>query len=106
MRVPGRARGRAAPTSAPAARGRFLPPESRTLRPVENAPRRSFASDNNAPAAPEILQALIEANSGDAVGYGEDPWTARAIERFKEHFGARTDVYFTFNGTGANVAAL
>jgi threonine aldolase len=68
--------------------------------------RRSFGSDNNAPVAPEILQAIVEANSGDAVGYGDDPWTARAVERFKEHFGDRADVYFTFNGTGANVAAL
>jgi threonine aldolase len=68
--------------------------------------RRSFGSDNNAPVAPDILQAIVEANAGDAVGYGDDPWTARAVARFKEHFGDRTDVYFTFNGTGANVAAL
>jgi threonine aldolase len=68
--------------------------------------RRSFGSDNNAPVAPEILQAIVEANEGDAVGYGDDPWTARAIARFKEHFGDRTAVYFTFNGTGANVAGL
>jgi threonine aldolase len=67
---------------------------------------RSFASDNNAPVAPEILQAIVDANAGDAVGYGDDPWTARAIERFKAHFGAETDVYFAFNGTGANVVAL
>ena len=39
-------------------------------------------------------------------GYGDDPWTARAIARFREHFGDATDVYFTFNGTGANVVAL
>jgi threonine aldolase len=68
--------------------------------------QRSFASDNNAPIAPEILQAILDANEGDAVGYGDDPWTARAIGRFREHFGAETDVYFTFNGTGANVVAL
>jgi threonine aldolase len=68
--------------------------------------RRSFGSDNTAPVAPEILQAIVEANAGDAIGYGEDAWTASAIERFKEIFGERTDVYFTFNGTGANVAAL
>jgi len=68
--------------------------------------RRSFASDNNAPVAPEIVQALLDANLGDAVGYGEDAWTARAVERFRQHFGERTAVYFAFNGTGANVAAL
>ncbi len=68
--------------------------------------KRSFASDNNAPVAPEILQAILDANQGDAVGYGRDEWTQRAIGRFREHFGERTDVYFAFNGTGANVVAL
>jgi threonine aldolase len=67
---------------------------------------RSFASDNNAPVAPEILQAIVDANGVDAVGYGDDPWTERAIAKFREHFGANTDVYFTFNGTGANIVAL
>jgi threonine aldolase len=67
---------------------------------------RSFASDNNAPIAPEILQAILDANTGDALGYGEDVWTDRAVERFRAHFGARTDVLFAFNGTGANVTAL
>jgi threonine aldolase len=68
--------------------------------------RRSFASDNNAPVAPEIMNVIVAANEGDAVGYGDDPWTDRAIARFREHFGGATDVYFTFNGTGANVTAL
>jgi len=69
-------------------------------------PRRSFASDNNAPVAPEILQAIVAANAGDAPAYGGDPWTEAAVALFREQFGAQTDVYFTFNGTGANVAAL
>jgi threonine aldolase len=68
--------------------------------------RRSFASDNNAPVAPEILAAIVAANDGDALGYGHDERTAVAIEKFKAHFGPSTDVYFTFNGTGANVVAL
>ncbi|MDE2482522.1 MAG: aminotransferase class V-fold PLP-dependent enzyme [bacterium] len=67
---------------------------------------RSFASDNNAPVAPEIMQAILDANAGDALGYGDDEWTRRAIARFKAHFGDDTDVYFAFNGTGANVVAL
>ncbi len=79
---------------------------SRILRAMNASSRRSFGSDNNAPVAPEILQAIVDANAGDAVGYGDDAWTARATERFKAVFGDRTDVYFTFNGTGANVAAL
>lgn len=67
---------------------------------------RSFASDNNAPIAPEILEAIVAANTGDAGGYGDDAWTARAVDRFRAHFGAETEVLFAFNGTGANVTAL
>ncbi|MBV8196918.1 MAG: low specificity L-threonine aldolase [Candidatus Eremiobacteraeota bacterium] len=73
---------------------------------METAARRSFGSDNNAPVAPEIVEALLAANEGDAVGYGDDPWTARAVARVREHFGDSTAVFFTFNGTGANVASL
>ncbi|HZT11690.1 MAG TPA: low specificity L-threonine aldolase [Candidatus Baltobacteraceae bacterium] len=67
---------------------------------------RSFASDNAAPAAPEILEAISRANDGDAISYGDDPFTERAVERFRSIFGPSTDVYFAFNGTGANVVAL
>ncbi|HEV7180771.1 MAG TPA: aminotransferase class I/II-fold pyridoxal phosphate-dependent enzyme [Candidatus Baltobacteraceae bacterium] len=67
---------------------------------------RSFASDNNAPVAPEIMKALNEANTEDAVGYGRDDYTERAVAAFRAHFGAETGVYFAFNGTGANVVAL
>ena len=68
--------------------------------------KRSFASDNNAPVAPEIMAAIAAANEGDAVGYGADVWTARAQEAFRAHFGNDTAVYLFFNGTGANVVAL
>jgi threonine aldolase len=79
---------------------------SRNVRMMDSTPRRSFASDNNAPIAPEILQAILDANSGDAAAYGGDPWTARAVACFRKHFGDDAEIYFTFNGTGANVAAL
>ena len=67
---------------------------------------RTFASDNNAPVAPEIMRALYEANTGDAVSYGDDDWTARAIAQLRDAFGPGADPYFVFNGTGANVIAL
>jgi threonine aldolase len=86
--------------------GRACPLRSRNVSAVDSTPRRSFASDNTAPIAPEILQAILDANAGDANAYGTDPWTARAVARLREHFGEDAEVYFTFNGTGANVAAL
>ncbi|MDP4205324.1 MAG: low specificity L-threonine aldolase [Bacteroidota bacterium] len=67
---------------------------------------RGFASDNNSGVHPDILKALAEANVGHATGYGDDIWTHRAVEKFKEEFGQEIDVYFVFNGTGANVLSL
>ena len=69
-------------------------------------PSRSFASDNNAGVHPDILRALGRVNEGHVVGYGADPYTASAVAQFREHFGADAEVFFVFNGTGANVLSL
>lgn len=68
--------------------------------------KRGFASDNNAGIHPEILNAIIKANEGHVVAYGDDLFTERAINKFKENFGKEIDVYFVFNGTAANVLGL
>ncbi|MGA8429195.1 MAG: low specificity L-threonine aldolase [Candidatus Sulfotelmatobacter sp.] len=67
---------------------------------------RGFASDNNAGVHPEIIEAIARVNRGHVVAYGEDPYTRSAIKKFEEHFGSGIDVFFTFNGTGANVLGL
>ena len=67
---------------------------------------RSFASDNNAGVHPEVLEAIARANQGHVVAYGDDPFTASAVAKFEEHFGGGIAVFFTFNGTGANVLGL
>ena len=67
---------------------------------------RSFASDNNAGVHPEILKAIRSANSGHVVAYGDDPYTEKAVAKFREHFGRQIEVYFVFGGTGANVLGL
>jgi threonine aldolase len=67
--------------------------------------RKSFGSDNHAGAHPAVLQAMTAANSGDAVAYGDDPWTARVATELTEIFGA-SGVFFVFNGTAANVLGL
>ena len=64
---------------------------------------KGFASDNYAAAHPEVLAAIAEANDGHAVSYGADPWTARAEELLREHFGEQARSYLVFNGTAANV---
>jgi threonine aldolase len=67
---------------------------------------RNFASDNNAGVHPEILDAIARANQGHVVAYGDDAYTRSAIRKFEEHFGPDIAVFFTFNGTGANVLSL
>jgi threonine aldolase len=76
------------------------------MKSVPIKPGRSFASDNNAGVHPEVLEALARVNQGHVVAYGDDPYTRSAIEKFHEHFGRDVDVFFTFNGTGANVLGL
>jgi threonine aldolase len=67
---------------------------------------KGFASDNYAPAHPQVLAAVAEANSGQAVAYGADPWTARAEELLREHFGEQAVSFLVFNGSAANVLCL
>jgi len=67
---------------------------------------RQFASDNNAGICPEAWAALAEANRGHAVGYGDDPWTAKAADLIREVFETDCEVFFVFNGTAANSLAL
>lgn len=69
-------------------------------------PIRSFASDNNAGVHPEVIEAITRVNHGHVVAYGDDPYTRSSVAKFEEHFGSGVDVFFTFNGTGANVLGL
>ncbi len=76
------------------------------MPPAPNPPTRNFASDNNAGVHPEVLEAIARANQGHVVAYGDDRYTRSAVAKFEEHFGSGIDVFFTFNGTGANVLSL
>ena len=67
---------------------------------------RSFASDNNAGAHPEVLAAVARANTGHVRAYGDDPYTAAAARRFRDELGDQAEVFFVFGGTGANVTGL
>lgn len=66
----------------------------------------SFGSDNHSGVHPQILEAISQANVGHTHSYGDDDYTRRAIEKFKEIFGQDIDVYFVLTGTGANVLSL
>jgi threonine aldolase len=68
--------------------------------------RKSFGSDNHSGMHPAVMRAIVEANAGDAVAYGADPWTARAVGELRRLAGGDSEVYLVLNGSGANVLGL
>jgi threonine aldolase len=66
----------------------------------------NFASDNTAPIAPDILDAISEANRGFARGYGNDDWTRSVERRLSELFERDVAAFLVPSGTAANALAL
>lgn len=77
-----------------------------TLGGITMIKNKLFVSDNTSGVDERIMKSLEMANRGQVLGYGEDEYTKKAIQMFKERLGQDIDVYFVFNGTGANVAVL
>ncbi len=66
-----------------------------------------FASDNTSPAAPEVMEALIRANTGYAASYGADEIMTRVRDRIRTTFEApEAAVYLVPTGTAANALSL
>jgi threonine aldolase len=65
-----------------------------------------YRSDNTGRAAPQLLEALVRANQGTALGYGADEWTATLQQRFSELFETSVRVFPVATGTAANALAL
>lgn len=68
--------------------------------------KTSFASDNTAGVHPEVLQALEEHNNDYEHAYGYDSVSEQADAAIREHFGAQTQCFYVFGGTGANVISM
>lgn len=66
----------------------------------------NFASDNAAGISPRILDAIRRADEGPALGYGDDPLTARLGRRLAEIFEHELAVFLVPTGTAANALAL
>jgi threonine aldolase len=49
---------------------------------------------------------MAAANDGHALAYGADPWTARAQEILRGHFGSGSESLLVFNGSGANILSI
>src|SRR5215475_10773567 len=65
-----------------------------------------YRSDNTGRAAPQLLEALVRANRGTALGYGADEWTAALQQRLSELFETKVRVFPVATGTAANALAL
>jgi threonine aldolase len=66
---------------------------------------KSFGSDNHAGAHPAVLAAIMAANAGDAIAYGDDPLTGAVHSNLCTAAGA-WQAYLVFNGTAANILGL
>ncbi len=68
--------------------------------------RRSFASDNVAPAAPEVMAALARVNQGSVHSYGDDPETRRLTALACACFETELSIFPVATGTAGNALAL
>ena len=68
--------------------------------------RRSFASDNVAPAAAEVMEAIARINHGTVHSYGDDLETRRLTRLAQEVFECELVIYPVATGTAANSLAL
>ncbi len=66
----------------------------------------NFASDNTAAVAPGIMDALLRANDGFALGYGNDALTRDVEKRIGELFECDAAVFLVPTGTAANALSL
>jgi threonine aldolase len=66
----------------------------------------NFASDNTTGAAPEILNAIIAANDGATMGYGNDDLTHNVEAQIRDIFETDAQVFLVATGTASNSLAL
>jgi threonine aldolase len=67
----------------------------------------NFGSDNTGPVAPQVMEAIVRANSGYASAYGEDDIMDTVVEQVRDVFEAPdAAVYLVATGSSANSIAL
>ena len=65
-----------------------------------------FTSDNVTGACPEVMDALIKANTGVAASYGNDKWSSNLQKKFSEIFETNVTIFPATSGTASNSLAL
>lgn len=72
----------------------------------ENRMINSFASDNVSCACPEVMDAVVAANSGIADSYGQDTYSITLEATLSDIFETEVKVFPVVSGTVANALAL
>ncbi|MGH1502304.1 MAG: threonine aldolase family protein [Acidimicrobiales bacterium] len=81
-----------------------MPPTAET---PTDLPRIELRSDNAAAVAPEIMESIVEANTGSALGYGGDDVSADLTAKIREVFEhPEAEVFCVASGTAANALGL
>jgi len=65
-----------------------------------------FTSDNVTGACPEVMEALIAANSGNVPSYGNDKCSINLKKKFSEMFEKEVEIFPAISGTASNSLAL
>lgn len=65
-----------------------------------------FLSENTAPVHPEVVAAVVAANTGYATNFESEAWTERALAKLKDAFGCELSAFTVSTGTAANAVAL
>lgn len=52
-----------------------------------------FASDNYSGICPEALEYMLKANAGSSPAYGNDEWTQKASDYFRQIFETDCEVF-------------
>lgn len=65
-----------------------------------------FLSDNSSGVHENVIKKIIEVNKGFTFPYGHDPYTEEAEKKFADVFNKNISIFFTLNGTSANIVAL
>ena len=68
--------------------------------------KNSFASDNVTSVCPEVMDAVVEANTGIATSHAKDDYSINLETRFSELFEKDVKVFPVVSGTAANALAL
>ena len=73
---------------------------------MPEARRIPFWSDNIECACPEVMEAVVAANSGAAPSYGSDSWSAVLQQKVSDIFETDVTVFPVVTGTASNALAL